>query len=82
MTIETIAFLSFMFAATTLAAMAYERQMDVLYGPYLPGRAHLPKHRFWEPVYSAADRLRWKARDVIYYSSASRSLAQIAAVTG
>jgi hypothetical protein len=82
MTIETIAFLSLMFAATTLAAMAYERQMDVLYGTYLPGRAHLPTHRFWEPLYSAADRMRRKARDMIYYSSASRSLARIAAVTG
>jgi hypothetical protein len=38
MTIETIAFLGFVFAATTLAAMAYERRMDVLYGPYLEGR--------------------------------------------
>jgi hypothetical protein len=33
MTIETIAFLVFVFAATTLAAMAHERRMDVLYGP-------------------------------------------------
>ena len=37
MTIETIAFLGFVFAAITLAAMAYERRMDVLYGSVLRG---------------------------------------------
>jgi hypothetical protein len=50
MTIETIAFLGFVFAATTLAAMAYERRMDVLYGPYLEGRTtilRLIKERFF-----------------------------------
>ena len=50
MTIETIAFLGFVFAATTLAAMAYERRMDVLYGPYLErrtgGRVRPSMHRF------------------------------------
>jgi hypothetical protein len=73
MTIETIAFLGFVFAATTLAAMAYERRMDVLYGPYLEGRARgrarLTAKRFWKPVHSAADRLRWKARGMIYLPS-------------
>jgi hypothetical protein len=34
MIIETIG-LGFVFAAATLAAMAYERRMDVLYGPYI-----------------------------------------------
>ena len=38
MTIETIALLSFVFMAFALAAMAYERRMDVLYGPYIHGR--------------------------------------------
>jgi hypothetical protein len=66
MTIETIAFLGFVFAATTLAAMAYERRMDVLYGPYLDCRAgghvRLSTKRFWKPMHSAVDRLRWKVR--------------------
>ncbi len=73
MTIEIIAFLGFVFAATTLAAMAYERRMDVLYGPYLERRAvgHVrhSTERFWKPVHSAADRLRWKARGMVYVAS-------------
>jgi hypothetical protein len=73
MTIETIAFLGFVFAATTLAAMAYERRMDVLYGPYLEGRAgrrvRLSTGRFLKLAHSAADRLRWKARGMVYVTS-------------
>jgi hypothetical protein len=73
MDIETIALLGFVFAATALAAMAYERRMDVLYGPYIQGRAEgrvlLSVERFWKPVHSAADRLRWKARPMIYLAS-------------
>ena len=52
MTIEEITVLGFAFAATTLAAMAYERHMDVLYGPYVEGRADRTDHslnRFWKP---------------------------------
>jgi hypothetical protein len=73
MTIETIAFLGFVFAATTLAAMAYERRMDVLYGPYLEGRTgrhvRLSTGLFWQPLHSAVDRLRWKARGMVYLAS-------------
>jgi hypothetical protein len=73
MTIETIAFLGFVFAATTLAAMAYERRMDVLYGPYLEGRAgrrvRLSTQRFWKPMQSAIDRFRWKVRGMVYLAS-------------
>jgi hypothetical protein len=73
MTIETIAFLGFVFAATTLAAMAYERRMDVLYGPYVERRAgeraHSSMHRFWKLMHSAAERLRWKARGMVYLAS-------------
>ena len=74
MTIETIAFLGFVFAATTLAAIAYERRMDVLYGPYLERRAggRVPPsiHRFWKLMHSAVDRLRWKVRGIVYLASA------------
>jgi len=38
MAIETIALLGFAFMTFALAAMAYERRMDVLYGPYIYGR--------------------------------------------
>ena len=73
MTIETIVFPGFVFAVSSLAVMAYERHMDVLYGPYLDGRvrgrARLATKRFWKPVRSAADRLRWKVRCMIYLPS-------------
>jgi hypothetical protein len=69
--IETIGLLGFVFAATALAAMAYDRHMDVLYGSYLEDRvAGEPRHsarQLWEP--SIIDRLRWKARNVIYLAS-------------
>lgn len=63
MTIETIALAGFVFAAAAFAAVAYERRMDVLYGPYIegrPGRARSVE-RFWQPMRSAADYVRWKA---------------------
>ena len=64
MTIEMIALAGFVFAATTVAAVAYERRMDVLYGPYIEGRsgrAGTSIERFWTPMRSAADYFRWKA---------------------
>jgi hypothetical protein len=71
MDIETIGFLGFVFAAVALAAMAYERRMDVLHGPYLEDRtAEEPYHsarRLWQP--SVTDRLRWKTRTAIYFAS-------------
>jgi hypothetical protein len=63
--IETIGLVGFVFAVTALAAMAYERRMDVLYGSYLEDRA--AARRLWEP--SVIDRLRWKVRNVIYLAS-------------
>jgi hypothetical protein len=63
MTIEMIALAGFVFAATTVAAVAYERRMDVLYGPYIEGRsgrASTSIERFWKPVRSAVDYFRWK----------------------
>jgi hypothetical protein len=71
MDIETIGLLSFVFAATALAAMFCERRMDVLYGPYIQGRAkpRVDLSAFWEPVQSAADFLRWKGRSMICLAS-------------
>ena len=63
MTIETIALAGFVFAAAALAALAYERRMDVLYGPYIEGRsrAGISVERYWKPLRTAADYLRCKA---------------------
>jgi hypothetical protein len=73
MTTETIALLGFVLAVTTLAATAYERRMDVLYGPYVEGRASglasVSADRFWKPVHSAVNRLRWKARNIVHLAS-------------
>ena len=73
MDIETLGLPGFAFAATALATMAYERRMDVLYGPYIQRRAGirtgLSVRRFWTTASSAVDRLRWKARNVIYLTS-------------
>lgn len=62
---------SFGVAAATLAAMFYERRMDVLYGPYIEGAVSefailtdLLKHTCAE-----ADALRWKARNMAYVAS-------------
>ena len=68
MTTETIALLSFVLMAFALAAMAYERRMDVLYGPYIYGR---DAQHWFVPLVSVRaiserlTRLQWKARNVI-----------------
>jgi hypothetical protein len=72
MIIDTIAVTGFVFAAAALAALVFERRMDVLYGPYIEGRnvSHrgLALMRFWVPVRQAADGFRWKARNVTYFA--------------
>jgi hypothetical protein len=69
--IEILGFVGFVFAAASLAAIAYERWMDVLRGSYLEDRAaDEPRHsarQLWAP--SVIDRLRWKAQNVIYLAS-------------
>jgi hypothetical protein len=59
------------FASATLIAMAYERRMDVLYGPYIEGTARVTVSvkRFRETVGAVADGLRWKARNMAYVAS-------------
>jgi hypothetical protein len=63
MTIETIALLSFVFAAAALATVAYECRMDVLYGPF-------SAECFRKPARAAAESFRWKARSMAYLASA------------
>jgi hypothetical protein len=73
MIIETIVLVGFVFAATVLAAIVFERRMDVLHGPYIEGRSvsypAIALNRFWTPVREAADSFRWKARNVAYFAS-------------
>jgi hypothetical protein len=69
MIIETIALAGFVFAAVTLGVTAYERHMDVLHGPYIEGRA-ADTERLWQPLQAATSALQWKARNVIYLTSA------------
>jgi hypothetical protein len=73
MDIERLGLLGSVFATTTLAAMVHERHMDVLYGPYIQrrtgGPTDLSAERLWKPLHSAVDRLRWKARNMIYLAS-------------
>jgi len=56
--------------ATAVFAFVFERRMDVLYGPYIEGRARRSKASTWTIVRSisepAMDKLRWKARNVPY----------------
>jgi hypothetical protein len=73
MNIETIALPGFVFAATALAAMVFERRMDVLHGLYIEGRnvTHpaTALKRFWTPVRAGAEDLGWKARNFAYFAS-------------
>ena len=64
MTIEMIALAGFVFAAAALAAVAYERHMDVLHGPYIEGRSGrvgIPLEQIRTPIRSTAEYFRWKA---------------------
>jgi hypothetical protein len=72
MIIEEITVLGFAFAATALGALIYERRMDVLYGPYVEGRANrmdFPAGQFLKSINSAVDGFRWKARNMLYLTS-------------
>ena len=59
------------FAVIGFATMAYGRRMDVLYGPYIRGRAGgFPVKRIWHPASSAVDRLlTLESEKMIYLGS-------------
>jgi hypothetical protein len=71
--IETIGLVAFVTAATGIAGMAYERRMDVLYGPYIERRFNRPPVRVQSHLRILIDRtlddLRWKARNIVYLTS-------------
>ncbi len=55
---EILELFAFVFAAIVLFKTAHVRRMDVLYGPYIQGRAGcLSVKRFWQPASLAIDRL-------------------------
>jgi len=68
--IEIIIAVGLVFAAASLGRLAYERQMDVLHGPYIEGRNTQPVLRtIAKPLLSLVDRLRFKLRGMIYLAS-------------
>ena len=62
------------FAAATLGLVAYERHMDVLYGPYIDGRNKYPRFgSVLKPPHPLIDRLRWKMRGMVNLTSMTAS---------
>ena len=70
MNIEIVVVIGLVFTAASIGRFAYERQMDVLHGPYIEGRNTQPALRMiakpWLPI---VDRLRFKLRGMIYLAS-------------
>jgi hypothetical protein len=74
MNIEIFGLFGFALATIAVAAMAYRRRMDVLYGPYVRGRPGLSVKRFWQPASSAIDRLsELEGPKMMYLSSFGRN---------
>ncbi|WP_024516446.1 hypothetical protein [Bradyrhizobium sp. Tv2a-2] len=70
MNIEIVAVSGLVFAAASLGRLAYERQMDVLHGPYIEGRSKEPVLRIIaKPLSPIVDRLRFKLRGMVYLAA-------------
>jgi hypothetical protein len=70
MNIEIVAVIGIVFAVTSLGRMVYERQMDVLHGPYIEGRNTEPVLRIIaKPRSPIVDRLLFKLRGMVYLAS-------------
>ena len=67
---EIIGLVGFVFAATALGALVYERQTDVLHGSYIEGREK-PRtlEANWDPLRLLADRFSFRVRNAIYLAS-------------
>ena len=65
--------LGFAFAATTFSVRVYEYQSDVLYGPYIEGRAQERIFAMFDPIVARLapifERINWQARNAIYLAS-------------
>jgi hypothetical protein len=69
MDIDILELMGFAFVATALATMAFRRRRDVLYGPYLQGRATgVSLKRVWRPGSSAIDRFLELERQKVVYA--------------
>lgn len=70
MNIETVIVVGLVFAAASLRRFAYERQMDVLHGPYIEGRNSRPVLPIiLKPLQPIVDRLRFRLRGMVYLAS-------------
>jgi hypothetical protein len=70
MNIEIAAVIGLVFAAASLGRLAYERQMDVLHGPYIEGRSAEPVLRsIAKPLAPIIDHLRFKLRGMAYLTA-------------
>jgi hypothetical protein len=71
LTMEMIEFVGFAFAAMIVAALVHEHRKDVLHSPYIKGSDRregvVMKRLAMAPA--TADRLRWRARNMIYLTS-------------
>jgi hypothetical protein len=68
--IEIVAVVGLVFAAASLGRFVYERQMDVLHGPYIEGRDTQPLLRIIARLLlPMIDRLRFKLRGMVYLAS-------------
>ena len=68
--IEIVTAVGLVFAAASLGRFAYERQMDVLHGPYIEGNGTQPVLPvILAPMQPIIDHLRWKLRGVVYFTS-------------
>ena len=70
MNIEIVTVVGLVFAAASLGRFVYERQMDVLHGPYIEGRSTQPVlPMIAKPWLAIVDRLRFRLRGMIYLAS-------------
>jgi hypothetical protein len=70
MKIETVAIVGVVFAVTALAALTYNRRMDVLHGPSIEGRAADEQaNKLLVLAPALVDHFRWKTRSMIYLTS-------------
>jgi hypothetical protein len=67
---EIIGIVGFVFAAVTVGALIYEREMDVLHGRYIERREQAKEFAaVWNPMLMHVERLNWTARNAVYLAS-------------
>ena len=72
MQIVLIVVFSVVAAVAAGVAFVLERRMDVLYGPFIEGRAatyQTPEQKLLELASSFVDHARWKMRNMMYLTS-------------